>query len=235
LAEGVKNKNGKEIKPNTIFRSGNLSMASASDIEQLQKLNINQIFDFRAEDEIMSQPFLSVEDIKTSHYDILKEAGNYHPSEMKLHEFNKVEELMRGMYEEQFSTTDKYKGIFEEILEMDQHEFLFHCTAGKDRTGIFGILIMHILEFDTEDMMHEYLKMDMKSLMMLIHGMMKSYNLEGKVNPEEMKEMLLNKESYFNGFMEGVIKHHGSLDNFIRYQVGVTDEMIETFRERYLV
>jgi protein-tyrosine phosphatase len=48
------------------------------------------------------------------------------------------------------------KTIITEILESD-HPILYHCTAGKDRTGITTALILTILKFDKETIYNEYL------------------------------------------------------------------------------
>jgi protein-tyrosine phosphatase len=48
------------------------------------------------------------------------------------------------------------KKIITEILESDQ-PVLYHCTAGKDRTGITTALILTILKFDKETIYNDYL------------------------------------------------------------------------------
>ena len=49
--------------------------------------------------------------------------------------------------------------FFEYILDGhcdDHHAVVFHCTAGKDRTGILGMLILGILGVDEDTIAREY-------------------------------------------------------------------------------
>lgn len=49
-----------------------------------------------------------------------------------------------------------YTKIFRHILERNDQPFVFHCTAGKDRTGVFGALIMKLVGVDEETICWEY-------------------------------------------------------------------------------
>lgn len=49
-----------------------------------------------------------------------------------------------------------YRRLFELLLRNDGNLY-FHCTAGKDRTGVAGFLIMMALGMDEKDAVNEYL------------------------------------------------------------------------------
>ena len=48
-----------------------------------------------------------------------------------------------------------YKTIFEYIRDVNQ-PFVFHCTAGKDRTGMLGMLILLLAGVDRNTIAKEY-------------------------------------------------------------------------------
>jgi hypothetical protein len=49
-----------------------------------------------------------------------------------------------------------YEKIFRHLLERPQEGLVFHCTAGKDRTGVFGALIMKLVGVEEEIICWEY-------------------------------------------------------------------------------
>ena len=49
-----------------------------------------------------------------------------------------------------------YRRLFELLLRNDGNLY-FHCTAGKDRTGVAGFLIMMALGMDEKAAVNEYL------------------------------------------------------------------------------
>ena len=49
-----------------------------------------------------------------------------------------------------------YEALFERVLCGDGGVY-FHCSAGKDRTGLSAMLIMMALGMSEEDIIHEYM------------------------------------------------------------------------------
>ena len=157
LAAGIKNRYGKHIKPDTILRSGNVSQASNSDITALRSMGIRYIYDFRSAFEVAKKPPLPAEIFTTRHFDIVPQAAPRNYAELHVSDPDNVRNIMVQQYATHFSRTDAYKPVIENILSQESAEFLFHCSAGKDRTGIFGALLMMALDFDISDIKAEYL------------------------------------------------------------------------------
>lgn len=49
-----------------------------------------------------------------------------------------------------------YGRIFQHILENPTCPFLVHCTAGKDRTGVFGMLLLKLVGVQDDVVAREY-------------------------------------------------------------------------------
>lgn len=235
LAEGVHNKEGKKIRPNTILRSGELSHASEKDLNTLKKYGLKNIYDFRAENELIHSPQLIDKDFISHHYDILEQAGNFDTRRMSNVTQEMLINFMAKMYSDKFGTTTKYKGIFNSILNQEEDPFLFHCSAGKDRTGIFGIILMFVLDFELEDIKNEYLKVDEKSMAILLSKMTKQLGIQDEKAVELMAELMKNKVEYFDAYYSRAIKDHGDYDNYLESHLGVSKEMKDAFKTKYLI
>jgi len=54
------------------------------------------------------------------------------------------------------AATSSYRTIFRHILERPDEPLVFHCTAGKDRTGVLGAMILKLCGVDDETICWEY-------------------------------------------------------------------------------
>ncbi|KFY91553.1 hypothetical protein V500_04621 [Pseudogymnoascus sp. VKM F-4518 (FW-2643)] len=50
-----------------------------------------------------------------------------------------------------------FKAVFSHIRDQPKKPFLFHCTAGKDRTGVLAALILQLAGVDSDSIAHDYL------------------------------------------------------------------------------
>ncbi len=236
LAKDVKNRDGKIIKSGTVFRSGTPSRGSVSDINALKERSIRNIYDFRGVDEIAEFGPLQDEYFTTNMHDINAEADTSKLPPIDFATATLTNEDLIGLfklfYGELLSTATKYKDVLKQILEQESEQFLFHCSAGKDRTGVFGIIFMSILDFDLESIKNEYLIIEPRSV---------EYNKNDfiKKNPGKYIEgndaFFTVAAEYFDAYIESINKKYGSLDEFITNTLGVTSQMKQEFKDTYLV
>ncbi|GES62767.1 protein-tyrosine phosphatase-like protein [Aspergillus terreus] len=50
-----------------------------------------------------------------------------------------------------------YKRVFEHIRDRPQEPFLFHCSAGKDRTGVLAALLLRVAGCADAAILHDYM------------------------------------------------------------------------------
>ena len=50
-----------------------------------------------------------------------------------------------------------YKQFFDILLDQEEGAILWHCSEGKDRTGLASLLILHALGVPPETIMEDYL------------------------------------------------------------------------------
>jgi protein-tyrosine phosphatase len=236
LAKDAINKNGKSLKPKTIFRSGAIAYAAKTDIMKIKSLGIRDIYDFRNHDELNAMPTLSNPALATHHFDILKEAAH---ADTEIYLKLTREQLNDGvlkMYRDSFGTTDGYKGAILQISEQKNPQFLFHCTAGKDRTGIFGAILMMILDFDSDAIKKEYLTIDKRAMRILGHKMLKKTGLKPKdVDTSKFDGIMGVLPEFIDAYMDRIISDYKEIDTYLFKKVGVTPEIKALFQERYLV
>ncbi len=230
LADGMINKEGKKIK--NIYRSADVSEASEKDIEELKSKDIFNIIDLRNEEEITS-----LIDQKDSSFRVF---NNQIIKDVKQNDISKINptqiyDFMIKLYRESFVDTEGFKNEMEYILSLDGEAFLFHCTAGKDRTGITGAILMYILNFDTKDIVKEYLKID-PILVQYIYDKIQSFLNEISTEEEllKIKGCATVEEKFILEFIIGVKDKYKTIDKYVEEKLNLSDSKLNKLRKIYL-
>ena len=128
-------------------------------------LKIKYILDFRDKAEASLAPDRQHENILYERISALKmqshdqygfDFGTMLQGEMTKEKYNYLMSYIKAGYKEMAFNNPAYHRLFELLLRNDGYVY-FHCTAGKDRTGVAGFLIMIALGMSEEDAIQEYL------------------------------------------------------------------------------
>ncbi|TFZ02363.1 tyrosine-protein phosphatase [Ramlibacter henchirensis] len=156
LAAGVRSV---PVRRNVLFRSDHLGALDANDARQILALGIRRVLDFRGVDErtsaVCALPKVQVHSlaIEPTIVQVLSEltAQGHKLSEDDV--VGHMQDTYRGFVR---TSTHRFAEFFNHLLESDDPT-VFHCTAGKDRTGFAAALVLHALGATREEVMHDYL------------------------------------------------------------------------------
>lgn len=233
---GIQNKEGKKIKDGIIYRSGNFSKLTPNDITKFDALHITTIVDFRNDDEIKKDPdFIpSGQQIETKRATIgsinSKEMGQFMKVLMApTFKETQVDSLMIAANAGFAESIKDFKPFFDEISKKET-VVLFHCTAGKDRTGVASSLLLHILDVSDEEIMKDYLRSN-EAIAKTDLGKYKSYGI-----PEERMAKLMGVKSvYLEAAWAGIIKKYGSIDKMLLIEFGIDQKIKNQIKDKFLV
>lgn len=119
------------------------------------------------------------------------------------------------------------------ILVQDDTPVYFHCTAGKDRTGVAAALIMMLLGADRKTIMDEF---------MLTNAYRASIiNMDPSELPEGISDEMRERWADFNGvnerglnaFWAEIDKYHDSWEDYFDKEFNVDADLLGRLRERY--
>ncbi len=162
---GLINRQGQKIAAKKILRSGELSRVSESEQEILANdFRLQKIIDLRSLEEVTKRPDKVFAAAEYVHIDIFKQI---HDEGASLEDFVRIGSIERSKayMNEIYQTMAVNPGAqagFTQMIETalsvaEDHSFLFHCFAGKDRTGISAALLLEILEIPRETIYQDYL------------------------------------------------------------------------------
>lgn len=242
---------GKKIRSGKLIRSGRLYKIPQSSIKALQDMGVSTIVDMRIDRERLEYPCVPIPNAKHIHLPLVCTAtvGITHEKSMASTmlkeskriktEFGNADNYMKSVYEIILFTPDsqqKLKG-FLDLVRDEENTILWHCNAGKDRTGITAMLLESLLGVDEELIIQDYC-ISQKFFQPSIRRAQR-FGLFIAPIPLQFKKILYAlmdaKPEYIISAIESMKAKHGSVINYCKEALGVTDEDIKILRDKYLV
>lgn len=234
---GYKTTDGKTIKWGKLFRSDKLSDISKTDQAYLQNLGIKKIVDFRSEQEKAEDPNIIPTGISYVEMPISVDGA------MR----SKIEAVLKGETDREVQSflidankefVTNYADVYENFLRGlidDDAPTLFHCTAGKDRAGFAAAITLIALGVSKEDVINDYMKTNAFTQERIeeILGQIELMSLY-QSDVEILRPLLGVEQIYIETAFRTAEKKYGSLENFIRDGLNISDEDIQKLRNKFL-
>lgn len=244
---GYKTTDGRTVRWGMLYRSGVLTYLTPEDYKYLSALGIRVVCDFRTKEETQAAaetwiPGSSVEQISLP-IGAKPQGPGQEPSVRNSFDPNATPEQLRkamtstyGTFA--FSSAEQYATVFQQ-LKKDRLPLLYHCTGGKDRTGVFSAFVLLTLGVPEETVLadyaltNEYLGTNMNSetmkKMMAASGPSNSMK---NLTPEQQKVMVAADPEYLRATLRQINEKYGSFDNYRRTVMHVSDADAAQLRER---
>ena len=234
---GYKTTDGKFVKWGMLYRSDKLSDISDTDQAYLQDLGIKKIIDFRSKEEKEEDPDIIPKGIDYIEMPISVDGAMRSKIEAVLKgETNKdVKSFLIDANKEFVSNyTDVYENFLRNLID-DDGPALFHCTAGKDRAGFAAAITLIALGVSKEDVINDYMKTNQftKERIEEIIGQIELMTLY-QTDAEILRPLLGVEREYIETAFQTAEEKYGSLENFIRDGLNISDEDIQKLRNKFI-
>ncbi len=250
---GYRAADGRTVRKGLLFRSAYLANATQGDLTYLSGIPVGTVVDFRMDFELRGKKDKEIPGAKyvrlpvnSSGMDIAdedaKELSRHKSFDVRkfimIAAFNKrAQKIAHEMYPTM--VTDKgCQGQFAKFLQLVVHvdsAILFHCTQGKDRTGLASAYILSALGVDREtiikdfDATNQIYAKDVKRISRRIRF------LGGKDKElETVKAFIGASTENFIRALDLIDSEYGSMRNYLLGPLGLSEEDIRRLEERYL-
>lgn len=236
---------GVHVKENMLIRGRTLNIVDKEEQDIIiDKLHIRNIIDLRSQEERREKPDVEIPGIKYSHMVIFEDSKVGITREAKQNPDKK--EIFRNMpdmdilYYEMLhdECLDNIRNIIQTIVRAKEEDyaFYFHCSEGKDRTGIIAAILLLMLGVSRKEIVKEYKFTNKVANKKAFRYYMQIKYL--KFDPKfaiKVGRMNLAKEKYINVLFDVIDKEYGSEIDFFKKGLGLTEVDIETFKRRMIV
>lgn len=230
---GYPGADGLHVRWGTIYRSADISHLTDADLRTLDYLHIRYDVDLRGVAESAQAP----DRVNPGTDYILCPAGsdsvgNWMRQMASLK--GSGDSLMIAFYTNTTYLAARYKPFFQKLLTLpDTSALLFHCTAGKDRTGIGAALLLYALGVPYPTIQADYEATNVYrqgANERMVQSMVKSLHVDEQV----ARDMLSAKGVYLDATFAAIRNQYGSVDAYLRDQLGLDDETVARLRKRFL-
>ncbi len=221
---GRTGQDGRRVRRGRVYRSDHLAGLTPGDVRTLQGLGLTHRIDFRGEGECAVLPSdvpglaalsLSIEPTVMQRVQVLIDAGQA-PTEAE------TIELMCQTYRAFVRDgAPVYARFFRHLLE-HATPLVFHCTAGKDRTGFAAALLLSALGVAHEEIEHDYLltnRLYVRSPLIEVRG------------PAHVMDVLWGVQpAFLDAAFSTIESEYGGVENYLAGPLGLDSGQLEKLR-----
>jgi protein-tyrosine phosphatase len=219
---------GRRVRSRRIFRSDHLGALTPDEASRVAALGLTRVLDFRGLAERASAPCvlrgITVHSLPIEPT-IVQKLTEWLAAGRRLARRDVValmEDTYRGFVR---GNTHRFRELFGHLLETDE-PMVFHCTAGKDRTGFAAALILRSLGVSGDDVMRDYL---------LTNERYRSPDASRYGLAPEVHTVLCGVQpAFLQAALHAVEEDYGGLEAYFREGLGLREAERERLRDLYL-
>lgn len=222
---GYPTKFGINTATGQFLRSDNPSRFTENDLQRLYDYGVRLQIDFRSIGEAEKEPS-KLQNYKNVEYVLQEMQDDIHSNKQWI---SKLPETLGHMY---INFLDNKKGIYKKVLQdvlrHRNHCVFFNCTAGKDRTGTFAMILLKLAGVSDENVIIDYkstgdnIKADMDAM----------YAAYGP-NPPFDIDYLRSRPIHMERTLAHLKNTYGTIENWMTL-AGLTGEEICALRNKML-
>lgn len=230
--------NNRLVKTGLVYRSDHLSLLSEDDLQILQRLNFKMVCDLRSMREQQRSP------------DILPEDGSVKlislPVQSKIFDPATAMALLKSgddtwltldfLCKLYLSYLDDFGSVwgkmFSFMASADNLPMVFHCTGGKDRTGVFAALLLKFLGVNEE-------------LIFSDHDLSNTFNAERLrpfyakfadlgIGPEKAATYLQAPPEPLTAMFAHLKKRYGTVEDYLRTEANLDSVTLKALQDNLL-
>lgn len=240
---GYANEQGQQVKWGVLYRSGTFAHSSRADLQGLQQLQLATLVDFRSGGEKDEEP------------NQLPQPASFTVIEIPtLDEGNKalvgevMERVESGNFDgfdpdqfmleanRQFATefTPQFRQFIHTVLDAGGKPVVWHCSAGKDRTGFASAILLRVLGVPQETVMRDYMESKQHALDARRNQLLLLRVFKGEEAADKLGIMMGVEEAWLRAAFAEIDARWGSFDNYVREGLQLSDNDIAQLQNQLL-
>ncbi|WP_203650450.1 tyrosine-protein phosphatase [Secundilactobacillus yichangensis] len=243
---GYQARDGQTVKWQRVIRTGTLAYLSDHDQQSLLDYGIKFDVDFRSDGEVAEAPDQIPNSILYRHLPVFPDDKtdasktqaelNAELKSRKKNGFDHMVEVYQEMVTEP-QAQSAYRHFFSALLNNTDPKsgLLFHCTAGKDRTGMGATFFLSALGVPLKIIKQDYLLTN-DILSPLVQARLTKAKNEGITGTtlDTIKAQMTVSSGYFDAAMAAIDKYYGTMPEFLNKALQLSNEDIVDLKKLYL-
>lgn len=227
---GYQANDGRSVRWGHVFRADGLHRASEVDRDCIRALGIRTVIDLRSWDEVAAG-HVSVVTIGAERFHHLPVLHSLDAA-LGPAAVTDPEETLAQTYRQMLEEGSLALALALRVMaDPSSHPVVFHCAAGKDRTGVLAAVLLSVLGVDDATVSEDY-ALSAPAVERMVRRLVAS--AAGGTEVPVIPEWLLSAPAgAMRRTLEGLRHRHGSVEGYC-LESGVTAETLETLRRLLL-
>ncbi len=233
---GIRTSDGTLIKSGCFLRGGKLNWITEKEIEILKtEYHLSSVVDLRTETERSEKPDILLSNVQYLHMPIFDEStpGITHETSADADIYERIPNL-NDLY--RIMVSEECIRNLSEIMQFlcsrraSDGAVLFHCTEGKDRTGVISMILLSLLHVPIETILNDYLITNTvcRKKSTRYYWLLRILK-RNKSAAERVRDVFLAKEEYLLSAYTTIQKTWGSMENFAENALQINHEQLCQF------
>ena len=223
---GYETVDGRTVRWRTVFRADGVHRLT---IEDIAPLGVRTVLDLRTPIELDERGHFTHDSVGYHHLPILQQTWD---RESLIAETEAAQFLAHRYLDMLTEGRDAIARALHILADPASLPLVFHCAAGKDRTGVVAAIILDLLGVRDDDIGDDYslsrLGMDRFRAWILA-----TYPEAADAMSDQPQAFLEAPAEAMHLFLSGLRDRHGSVHEYAR-SLGVSDDVLETVQENLL-
>lgn len=227
---GYKTSTGKTVATGRVFRSADVSRLTGQDLQTLEEKHIHTVFDFRGRKEAAAAPDHI---LPGTRYTLCPAGSDSLPTPAVMADYIKQGGFLEKFYSNITPLGERYRPLFQELLVLPANEsVMYHCTGGRDRTGMATALFLYALQVPQETIEADFTASNVYLAPMNARMFQGLQQMTG-MSKEQISDAMALKPEYLRMMFDSLKKTYGSVENFFARELGIGEREMKVLRERY--
>jgi protein-tyrosine phosphatase len=230
---GYEARDGSIVRGGQLYRADGVHRASAADLERLLSLGLRTVIDLRTPAELEIGRFaVDGADVAWHHVPLIAEIW----ASEEVSAISDEDAAVAFLVDRYVDMTDEgghaVAAAIAILSDVDGHPALFHCAAGKDRTGVLAAIVLALLGVDDEVIADDY-ERSAAAMERLRDWFLANDERVAAIMAQQPPAFRAAPRDAILRFLRALEARHGSMDAYVR-SVGVDDRMVARLRAALL-
>lgn len=231
---GIRNCDNQQVRYRCFYRSAPIIPHTDSEKAYLQELALKTNLDLRSDVEAESEPDLILDGCEYLRVSAMaihntQFSGSFDFSQLlNSGNLQKLRDYLEDNYKTMPFQNEAYQVMFQRLLD-DEVPIVFHCSAGKDRTGVAAYLILKTLGVSDDVIMQDYLASN-------IYRRVENEKMSAAAgeHQELVASLMCVQASYLQATMQAIHERYGDFKTYLEKEYNIKDKEIALLKARYL-
>jgi protein-tyrosine phosphatase len=238
---GYQAADGRTVRWGLLYRSDSLHKLTGADLRYLSTLHLDRIIDFRSTYEKNLEPDRIPEELKPRlvHIPILDSStGLFQHSRDEFVKIIPAIDAAEFMVNTNIELVTRFAGEMRQFIDIllssNGGSVLFHCAAGKDRTGFAAALFLRLMGVPQDVVLDDYLLTNQYFLSSYRWTLRVLRLVRGRRFAKSVREFMIAEPAYLGSAFKVIDETYGSFERYVSDGLGLTSTDIVHLQALYL-